>query len=132
MEAFKQFLQEKNTSIMSTNPKIALRQGWDNYVRFASTRPRLYAAMMGRLLEGAQIEAADQAYQLLKSNVQGVSDENQLAVSLETAVDLIWTSANSASLLHVTADIRKGPSPQPSVVNLIRESTMKLILKTDE
>ena len=37
----------------------ALRAGWDDYVRFAAARPRLYAAMMSRVLQGAQIPAPE-------------------------------------------------------------------------
>ncbi len=43
----------------SPDPIAALRAGWDNYVRFAAERPRLYAAMMARILQGADIPAAD-------------------------------------------------------------------------
>ncbi len=58
-EAFRQFLENKKLAKHSSNPAIALRQGWDNYVRFAAERPRLYAAMIGRVLLGATIPAAD-------------------------------------------------------------------------
>lgn len=132
MEAFQQLLQRKSAAVLSSHPQEALRQGWDNFVGFAATRPRLYSAMMGRLLEGAQIEAATRAYQLLVHNVQAIADEDQLAVPLETAAGLIWASANAASLLHVTAETRKTPPPEPSVVHLIRESAMQLILKSDD
>jgi hypothetical protein len=32
-------------------------EGWDDYVRFSAERPRLYAAMMARVLRGAAIPA---------------------------------------------------------------------------
>lgn len=128
VEAFRQFLESKNAAVVSTIPETALRQGWDDYVSFAATRPRLYAAMMGRLLEGAQIEAADQAYQKLVQNIQEIAAKGQLAVSVETAVDLAWASANAASLLHVTAQIRKAPPPRQSVVDRIREGAIQTIL----
>lgn len=132
MEAFQQLLRRKSAAVVSNDPQEALQQGWDDFVGFAATRPRLYAAMMGRLLEGSQIAAAAQAYELLVRNVQAIAANNQLAVPSDTAVDLIWASANAASLLHVTADMRKAPPPQPSVINLIRKSTMQLILNTDD
>ncbi|MFS0724901.1 TetR/AcrR family transcriptional regulator [Paenibacillus sp. 1P07SE] len=128
-EAFRQFLESKNASVVSTVPETALRQGWDDYVRFAATRPRLYVAMMGRLLEGAQIDAADQAYQKLMQNIQEIAAKGQLAVSAEEAADMVWASANAASLLHVTAQNRKTSPPQPSVIERIREGSMQIILK---
>ena len=51
-----------------------------------------------------------------------------LAVSAQTAADLVWASANTASWLYVTAQIRKAPPPKPDVVDLIRESVMQIIL----
>ncbi|MNW53616.1 TetR/AcrR family transcriptional regulator [Paenibacillus polymyxa] len=128
VEAFKQLFESKIAAVESTIPEMALRQGWDDYVRFAAARPRIYAAMMGRLLEGAHIEAADHSYQALVQNIQGVAAEGKLAVSAQAAADLVWASANTASWLYVTAQIRKVPPPQPDVVDLIRESVMQIIL----
>ncbi|WP_342569981.1 TetR/AcrR family transcriptional regulator [Paenibacillus sp. FSL R5-0749] len=128
VEAFKQLFESKIAAVESPIPEMALRQGWDDYVRFAAARPRIYAAMMGRLLEGAHIEAADQSHQALVQNVQRVAAAGKLAVSAETAADLVWASANTASWLYVTSQIRKVPPPQPDVVDPIRESVMQIIL----
>ncbi|MNT02750.1 Bacterial regulatory protein, tetR family [compost metagenome] len=128
VEAFKQLFESKIAAVESTIPEVALRQGWDDYVRFAAARPRIYAAMMGRLLEGAHIEAADQSHQALVRNIQRADAEGKLAVSAQAAADLVWASANTASWLYVTAQIRKAPQPEPDVVELIRESVMQIIL----
>src|SRR5580704_18320781 len=56
-EAFGQFLASKKAAVQSSDPETALRQGWDDYVRFAAARPRLYAAMMSRILKGGHIPA---------------------------------------------------------------------------
>jgi AcrR family transcriptional regulator len=40
-EAFGQFLASKKSEALSADPELALRQGWDNYVRFSAQRPRL-------------------------------------------------------------------------------------------
>ncbi|WP_042218642.1 TetR/AcrR family transcriptional regulator [Paenibacillus borealis] len=128
VEAFKQLFESKIAAVESTIPETALRQGWDDYVRFAAARPRIYAAMMGRLLEGAHIEAAEHSHQALVQNVQRVAAEGKLAVSAQAAADLVWASANTAAWLYVTAQFRKSPPPQPDVVDLIRESVMQIIL----
>ena len=38
-EAFAQFLRSKRAAIQSEDPETALREGWDDYVRFAAARP---------------------------------------------------------------------------------------------
>ena len=37
-EAFAQFLASKKAATQSANPVTALREGWDDYVRFAAAR----------------------------------------------------------------------------------------------
>jgi hypothetical protein len=54
--------------------------------------------------------------------------KGQLAVPAENATDMVWASANAASLLHVTAQNRNTPPPQQSVIELIREGALQSIL----
>jgi hypothetical protein len=82
----------------SSDPAIALRQGWDNYVRFAAERPRLYAAMTGRALFGATIPAAEQARAPHGAH-QRHRGTGQLAMPAEAAADLAWASAHAAAVL---------------------------------
>lgn len=94
-EAFAQFLASKKAEVLSVDPLIALRQGWDNYVRFAAARPRLYAAMFVRVLQGASIPAADAARGLLRDRIAAVATDGRLAMDAQSAADLIWASANA-------------------------------------
>ena len=130
-EAFAQFLESKKTAVQSLDPVTALREGWDDYVRFAAARPRLYAAMMSRILRGGQIPAAEQAFALLIQRIAAVAAEGRLACTIEAAADLGWASANAASLLHVTAQFRKAPPPTSVVLEDIRESAMQSILNSE-
>ena len=109
-EAFRQFLASKRAAVRSADPETALRQGWDDYVRFAATRPRLYSAMMGRALEAVAASA-------------------RLAVAVQVASDLIWASANAAALLYVTAHMRKARPPSAATVETVREAAMQQLLK---
>jgi len=127
-EAFAQFLESKKAAVQSPDPVIALSEGWDDYVRFAAARPRLYAAMMSRVLDGAQMPAAEQAFALLINRIAAIAAEGRLALEIEMAADLIWASANAASLLHVTAQLRKTVRPASAVIENIRESAMQTIL----
>jgi AcrR family transcriptional regulator len=127
-EAFVQFLESKKAAVQSTDPVMALREGWDDYVRFAAARPRLYAAMMSRVLGGAQIPAAEQAFALMIKRIAAIGAKGRLALSVEMAADLVWASANAASLLLVTAQLRKTPPPTPAVLEQTRESAMQAIL----
>ena len=127
-EAFAQFLKSKKAAVQSPDPETALRQGWDDYVRFAAARPGLYAAMMGRVLQGGKIPAAEQGFAQLIGRIAAIAAEGRLAVTSEVAVDLAWASANAAALLHVTAQFRNTPTPDPTTVNGLREQAMAVIL----
>lgn len=130
-EAFVQFLESKKAAIQSADPLVALREGWNDYVRFAAARPRLYAAMMSRVLDGADIPASAQAFTLLIERVAAIAVEGRLAPTVEEAADLLWASANAASLLHVTAHLRHVAPPASWVLEQIREDAMRSILKPE-
>ncbi len=129
-EAFDQFLDSKKTVAPSADPVTTLREGWDDYVRFAAARPRLYAVMMSRVLDGAEIPAAEQAFALLIERIAAIAAAGRLAPTVEAAADLMWASANAASLLHVTARLRKAPPPASTVLEQIRESALRSILNS--
>jgi len=127
-EAFEQFLESKRlVKKQSADPAIALRKGWDNYVRFAAERPLLYAAMISRVLLGAKIPAAEEARASNLENIRAIAAQGRLAMSPEAAADLAWASAHAAATLHVTA---QGRAPDPAVINFLREQAMKTILKS--
>jgi AcrR family transcriptional regulator len=127
-EAFTQFLQSKQAVEQSADPITKLVDGWDDYVRFAAARPRLYAAMLSRVLQGGQIPAAEQSFYLLLEQLRAVEAQGRLAMPVEAAADRMWASANAASLLHVTARLRKAPPPGEAVLTDLRESALKSIL----
>lgn len=129
-EAFAQFLESKRAAVRSGDPIVALREGWDDYVRFAAARPRLYAVMMGRLLDGAAIPAAEQAFALLLEKIGAIASKGWLALTVEAAADLMWASANAASLLHVTAQLRRSPPPSSAVLDQTRENAIRTILNS--
>jgi AcrR family transcriptional regulator len=127
-EAFFQFLDSKKAAVKSTEPITALREGWDDYVRFAAARPRLYAAMISRVLQGAQIPAAQQAFALLIERIATIEAQERLAITVAAAADLMWASANAASLLYVTAKLRNTAPPTTDVLENIRENAVGTIL----
>jgi AcrR family transcriptional regulator len=127
-EAFSQFLASKKAAVRSDDPVEALREGWDDYVRFAAARPRLYAIMLSRFIQGNAIAAAEQGSALLVERIRAIDRAGRLAVSVEAAADQVWASANAAALLHVTATQRKAPPPDGAVVDAIRDRTLQAIL----
>ena len=127
-EAFARFLESKRAAVQSADPVMALREGWDDYVRFAAARPRLYAAMMSRVLDGADIPAAEQAFALLIGRISAIAAEGRLTLGIEPAADLLWACANAASLLHVTARVRKVAPPTSAVLEQMREAALRSIL----
>jgi len=129
-EAFAQFLASKKAAEQSPDPMAALRGGWDDYVRFAAARPKLYAAMLGRVLQGAQIPAAQQAFTLLLERIAAIAAVRRLALAVDAAADVMWASANAASMLYVTAQLRHTAAPTSAVLEDIRENAIQAILKT--
>jgi AcrR family transcriptional regulator len=129
-EAFAQFLRSKKAAIRSSDPITALGQGWDNYVSFAAARPRLYAAMMARVLKGGHIAAAAEGNAQLRSRVEAIAATGRLAVTVEAAVDLVWASANAAALLHLTALLNSVAPPAPAVIDSLREQVMRAVVKS--
>jgi len=127
-EAFAQFLSSKKAAIQSSDPELALRHGWDDYVRFAAARPLLYAAMMSRILGGSDIPAAEQGFALLMQQITAIAAEGRLAVAVETAADVAWASVNAAALLHVTAKLRNAAQPDPAVIDALRDQAMQFII----
>lgn len=129
-EAFQQFLAAKKAAIRSSDPVVALAEGWDNYVRFAAERPRLYAAMMARVLQGGHIPAVAAAQALLEGRIAAIAAEGRLALPAEAAAQIAWASANSAALLYVTAALQAATEPQCPKVELIarlRDSAIQAI-----
>lgn len=130
-EAFAQFLESKKAATQSADPVAALREGWDDYVRFAAARPRLYAAMMSRVLDGADIPAAEEAFTLLIARVAAMAGGGRLSQTVGAAADIMWASANAASLLYVTARLRKASMPTAAALEQIREGALRSILKSE-
>ena len=55
--------------------------------------------MMSRVLQGAQIPAAQQAFALLIERIASIEAQGRLALTVVAAADLMWASANAESLL---------------------------------
>jgi AcrR family transcriptional regulator len=123
-EAFTQFLVSKKAETISADPVVALRQGWDNYVRFAAERPRLYAAMMVRVLQGVSIPAADTARALLMKDIEAIAYHGRLAMEPHAAADLASASAYAASSLYAGTQARQ---PDPIVIETLRECAIHCI-----
>jgi AcrR family transcriptional regulator len=133
MEAHRQFLERKKAAIRSSDPELALEEGWEDFVRFAAERPRLYAAMMARLLQGGDIPAFGQGYALLVERVEAIAAAGRLAMAVKDAAQTAWASANAASLLHVAAALQVTAAlqqPDPAVIDGLRDRAMKAICKS--
>lgn len=128
-EAFAQFLASKTAEAFVADPVVALRQGWDNYVRFAAERPRLYAAMVVRVLQGATIPAADAAQALLLDRIEAIAADGRLGMEVQAAADLMWASAHAAASLYVMAPERQ---PDPIVIEALRERAVQSVCTPTE
>ena len=103
MLAFEQFLGRKLRRKPVADASADLMAGWDDYVAFARERPRVYAAMTSRVLQGADIPAADAGRANLMSKLAALAAAGRLTLPVASAADLVWSTAHAAALLHVTA-----------------------------
>ena len=127
-EAFRQFLAAKAAAADATDPEMALRDGWDDYVRFAADRPLIYAAMMARLFQGAEIPAARQSFAIVAEQISALEAAGRLRLPPEQAAQLAWASVHSAAMLHVTAALHVSDylgAPEPSVIEFLRERALR-------
>lgn len=127
-EAFAQLLHAKTAAASVQDPVTALRNGWDDYVAFAATRPRIYAAMLSRVLQGGEIEAAGQAWAHLLAQLDAVAKAGRLALPVAEAAELMWASSSAAALLHVTARLRRSPPPGGQILVRLRDDALGSIL----
>lgn len=118
------FLASKRSAVTSDDPATALCEGWDDYVRFAASRPRLYAAVMARILGGATIEAAEEGHAELTRRVRALADQNALMIPADQAIALVWASANAAALLYVSALMRDLAPPSDQIIAALRDTAL--------
>ncbi len=126
-EAFEQLLASKKAAVGSPDPIVAFGEGWDDYVRFAAARPHLYAAMMARILHGADIPAARQAQALLVERIAAIDSAGRLALPVEEATQVAWAASNAAALLHVTAALHGTGRPSSDTIARLREVAIQTI-----
>ena len=129
-EAFERFLQNKSATKQSSDAEESLREGWDDYVRFAADHPRLYAAMLARVLQGVRIAAADQSFAVLAQDIQKIAAAGRLALPEDAAAQVVWASANAAAMLYATAALEVSEhlhEPDAAVIATIRDQAIDTI-----
>src|SRR5215467_7768271 len=68
---------------------------------------------------------------LLIERIAAIEAQGRLALTVVAAADLMWASANAASLLYVTAQFRNTVPPSTDVLEDIRENAINTILTTE-
>ena len=68
---------------------------------------------------------------LLILRIAAIVAEGRLAPTVEAPADLMWASANAASLLHITSPLRKTAPPTSAALEQIRENAVRSILKSE-
>lgn len=127
MRGFEQFLARKIARPEASDAAEDLLQGWDDYVAFARDRPRLYAAMTARVLQGGRIAAAEIARAHLVAKLDRLQAEGRLQLSVADAADLVWTTAHAAALLFVA---NAPNAASPAAVSALRTSAQTVLRPT--
>lgn len=129
--AFEQFLARKRLhEATNPDPVAALRNGWDDLVRFVAERPRLYAAMAARMLSGATIARADLLIETLAASIAAIDAAGRLRTTRDEALQIAWASAQGASMLYATRAMGAAgglPTPSSAVLEGIRDRTLAAI-----
>lgn len=123
-----QFLQRKKAQPRHRDPVRDVIVGWDDYVAFARERPRLYAAMTARLMEGRRIEAARASRLHLEEKLERLVRTRPAALSVRVLADIMWATAHAASLLHVAAGPR---GAAPDAIAALRETAHQALTRTE-
>ncbi|WP_019937838.1 hypothetical protein [Bordetella sp. FB-8] len=87
----------KRAARLSADPVAALREGWDDSVRFAAIRPRLDSVIPSRVLGNAPIPAAGQVFARLIKRIAAVAYEGRPVLAVESAVRVPVTGGSGLS-----------------------------------
>ncbi len=120
------FLRRKRNLPTSGDPGADLMSGWDDYVSFAAESPRLYCALMARVLAGADLPAARAARENLVERVERTDAAGRLAIPAAAAADLLWSTAHAAALLHTVPE----RPPDRTALLALRACASRVLLTT--
>jgi AcrR family transcriptional regulator len=123
---FEQFLARKKAQLRTPDPVTDVMSGWDDYVDFARERPRLYAAMSARTMEGRNIAAARASRGHLEAKLQRLAEARPLGLEVPELADLIWATAHGAALLCVTAAPR---APSREAIAALRDAALAALTR---
>jgi AcrR family transcriptional regulator len=118
---YEQFLERKKAQARSRDPLADVMSGWDDYIAFARERPRLYAAMTARILQGSRIAAARESRLHLEEKLARLAQARTLNMDVRTLADFMWATAHAGALLFVAAAPRV---PAPDAIAALRQSAL--------
>ncbi|WP_211147002.1 hypothetical protein [Paenibacillus dokdonensis] len=86
---------------------------------------------MSRILDGAEIPAAEQAFALLIQRIAAIAAEGRLALTVEVAANSCGRLRMLHPYVHFTARLRKVEPPSSAVLEQIRSGAMQSILNSE-
>lgn len=123
---YEQFLERKKSQGQTRDPLADVMMGWDDYVAFARERPRLYAAMTARILQGSRIAAARESRLHLEGKLARLAQARPFAMNVRALADLMWATAHAGALLHVAAAPRE---PAPETIAALRQAALDALMQ---
>lgn len=123
---YEQFLARKKTQPQTRDPLADVMTGWDDYVAFARERPRLYAAMTARILQGSRIAAARESRLHLEGKLARLAEARPLTMDVRALADLMWATAHAGALLYVAAAPRV---PAPETIAALRQAALDALMQ---
>ena len=107
------FMTLKRASRKTDDALADLKRGWDEWIAFATERPKLFRLMVENTMSdpGARREA----YEIMRATVERLHEEGRLSVDVETAAHSIWAASNgvlslfmqgaTAPAIHATSEL---------------------------
>lgn len=98
--------------------------------RDVSAIAKVIAPILYHHIGSADIPTIEEAFTLLIACVAAIAGEGRLTQKADAAADIMWASTKAASLLYVTASLRKLSTPTAAVREQIRQGAFRSILKS--
>lgn len=104
-----QFMVRKRASRTTADALADLRRGWDDWLGFATARPRLFRLMIEST--HADPGAIHDAFLILRGVLERLHTEGRLLTDVDTGARTIWAASNGVLWLFMqgtpVADIRR-------------------------
>lgn len=96
-QSLDEFMTQKRSVALTENVIDDLARGWETWIDFGVSRPRMFRLMIDA--SAANPEIMNESYAIMRRLVDRVADAGKLTIDTETAALAIWAAANGVLVL---------------------------------